>query len=108
MEAVHQGAGQVLAGCEAGIGIKPVDFPLDFEDGVDPFHRFVRNWRDLMGGFALADVPGNIRPESRALHVQRSLGRLVIGAHAKHIVSDLRHVGLISCQVTFCKCCHGF
>jgi len=57
MEAVHQGAGQVLA----GIGIQPIDLALDVEDGVDPFHRFQRDRRDMMGGFALSHVPGNIR-----------------------------------------------
>ena len=52
MEAVHQGAGQALAGGKAGIGIQSVrhcsrtngaqwlTLALDVEDGVDPFHRF--------------------------------------------------------------------
>jgi hypothetical protein len=35
MEAVHQGAGELLAGDKAGIGIQPTHFALNFEDGVD-------------------------------------------------------------------------
>jgi hypothetical protein len=64
-----------LAGGKAGIGSQSTDFALDVEDGVDPFHRFQRNRRDLMGRFALADVardvgqfeefPARMRPAQR-------------------------------------------
>lgn len=40
MEIIYQGTGEFLTGGKPGIGIQPIDFALDVEDGVDPFHRF--------------------------------------------------------------------
>jgi len=61
MEIIGQGTGEFLTGGKPGMGIQPIDLALYSEDGVDPFPRFQRGRRDLIGRFALADIPGYIR-----------------------------------------------
>jgi len=56
MKVFGQGTGEPLPGCVPFVDGQAIDAAFDVEDRIDPRHGFQRNGRDVVGGFAFADI----------------------------------------------------
>ncbi len=60
VEIVDQRSNQAQPGSEPRRSVQPVDAALHIEDRIDPRHGFQSDGRDVVSGFALADITSDV------------------------------------------------